>query len=235
MIASLIAAMALNSAPMAHDVIDLNPLNDAWIYAHAGDPQTDEFLRVWGQEDAAVPADPNDRDNFSYSYLSFDLERCPTDKKLEAAELILTHVADPGFKLDDTKKAPVQVRPLVGTFTEKGWNYDLGAKVYPAPKKEDVFGEGSPAEIPQGQPFEVSINLLKGPNSFKVYLGKAIEGKEKTLFLSITSKIDPSQIGRAGIYKFFSKDHKENAKRRPLLRLTFDDGSVQNALPTRLK
>lgn len=234
MITSILAALTMMPITRPHEVVDLNPIDDAWVYPHAGDPQTDEYLRVWGQSEGAVPADMGDRDNYSFAYLRFDIERCPTDKKLEAAELVLTHIPNPSFKVEDTKNAPLEVRPVIGTFTEKTWNYDLGAKVVPGPKKQDIFGTGSAKEISEGLPFEISVDLMKGPNSFGVYLSKALAEKDKTLCLALTSSLDPSVLGRTGIYKFYSKDHKENPKRRPMLRLTFDNDVVLIPLSARL-
>ncbi|MBX3120282.1 MAG: hypothetical protein KF784_14550 [Fimbriimonadaceae bacterium] len=231
MITTILAAMALTGA---HEVIDMNPIDDAWVYPHASDPQSDGFLRVWGQAGAAVPADMNDRDNYSFSYLRFDIERCPTDKKLEAAELILTHNANPGYSLEAAKKSPIQVRALIGTFTEKAWSYELGMKIVPSAKKEDVFGEAAPTEIPADRPFTVSIDLFKKESKFADYLAKGIASKDKTLCLALTSMIDPSEGGQSSIYKFYSKDNKDDAKVRPVLRLTFEGDTVQIPLATRL-
>lgn len=211
MIATLLAVAAVGTAPQT---IDFSPTDDIWVYPHASDPQKDGYLRVWGVEDQPVASDPGASDEFSYSYLKFDLAKLPKDAKVTAAVLVVFHTPDPTWPLDAAKKAPLQVRSMSGSFDEKSWDYGKVKTVNPTLGKESIFGTGAPEKLVDGQPSKFEVDLLKGPNDFRKALGAG-----GSLQLALTSAINPAEIGNRAVYKFFSKDW-EKADVRPLLKIT---------------
>jgi hypothetical protein len=214
---SLIALLALSAPP-----ISLEPTQDLWVYPHASDPAKDAYLRVWGTGGKAAPADIGEAEDFSLSYLKWSLTTVPAGKRLKSAKLVLTNVADPGFTLDQAKEAPVEARAVGTGFEEKTWNYDFVSKLLPKGDKDAVFGVGAPEFLPAGKPIEFSIDLLKGPGDFRKALDAALATPTKEIALALTSPIDMSVLGRAAIYKVYSKD-AENKDVHPKLVLEFED------------
>ena len=198
----------------------IQPSDDVWVYAHAGDPSTDEYLRTWGAGGEAT-GDDAEAGGFSYSYVKWDLTGIPKDAKIIQAKVQLTHIPDPEFTLTDAKSHPIQVRGLVGNFTEKSWRFDNSTSVKPESGDKAKFGEGSPAEMPMGKEFPIHVDLLKGPGDFQAYFAKALKSTKPELALAITSTIDPAELGQAGVYKVYSRNAR-NTKFRPVLMLWFE-------------
>jgi hypothetical protein len=196
--------------------VELAPTDDVWVYPHASDPGKDPFMRVWGGNDLAVSPSPDEMDSYSYGYLKFDLSSLNKGQKLTAAELVLKHAADPGFSQQDADNRPIQARALLGTFEEKTWQYENATKVAPDKSDTAVYGSATGTVISNGQPFTLTIDLLKGPAKFAERLETG-----STLALALTSTIDPQVGGMRAVYKVYSKD-AENESNRPKLRLTFE-------------
>src|SRR5688572_11914071 len=148
----MIAAIAAIAIGLSAPALELTPTDDVWVYPHASDPQKDGYLRVWGVGGQAVASDPTQADEYSYSYLKFDLSKLPKDAKIQSAVLTMTHTPDPTWQVSDAKSAPVEVRVLAKDFSEKKWEYGLGKSVFPASGKEALLGSGAPAKINAGQP-----------------------------------------------------------------------------------
>lgn len=214
----MLAALALISALKAPTTVDLIPTDDIWVYPHASDPGKDAYLRVWGAEGRDVAKDINELQDYSYSYLKFDLSKLPAGK-ITGATLTLTHIADAGYDVAYAKQNPLRVRPMPSDFDEKKWDYQNAETIKPDEKV--IFGSAAPDKIPGGgKDFTITVDLLKGPGDFKAYVDNARGGK--ALALALTATMDVEEHGQRCIYKFYSKDC-ETASKRPVLRLTLDN------------
>lgn len=198
----------------------IQPSDDVWVYPHAGNASKDEYLRTWGSGGEATGEEAVDG-AFSYSYIKWDLTGLPKDAKVIEAKIMLTHVADPEFTLTDAKSHPIQIRGLVGNFTEQTWRFDSVSTVKPEAGDKGKFGEGAPLAMPMGKEFQIYIDLLKGPGDFQAYFEKALKAAKPELAVAVTSKIDPAELGQAGVYKVYSRN-ANNTKFRPLLMLWFE-------------
>ncbi len=208
-------ALALTMAPAT---LTLEPTDDVWVYPHATDPSKDFYLRVWGTGGISVATSPADNDEFSYSYLKFSFT-VPAGKKLSKAELVLTHVAEPGYTLATAKERPIEARPLKGTFDEKNWNSAMNQTVTPDGGQDAVFGTGTIPEsgFPSATDFPITFDLLKGKGDFAAYVAK----NSGTFGIALASRIDPSEGGMKAVYKTWSRNAEE--AKRPKLKLTFED------------
>lgn len=207
----VLAAIAIGiSAPQ----IEFAPTDDIWVYPHASDPMKDGYLRVWGTNGDAVASDPGQADEFSYSYLKFDLSKLKKDAPIKSAKLVLTHTPDPTWALADAKATPLEARQLSKDFTEKAWEFGFGKTVFPTSGKTGVYGVSAPEKMEPGQPIKFEIDLLRGPAKFA-------PGSDGTVRIALTSALDPSAIGNRAVYKFFSKDY-DKAEYRPKLVIVTD-------------
>ncbi len=209
-------------ALLASTDVSLKPTDDVWVYPHAGDPAKDGYLRVWGRDGEAVTKLIGDANEFSYSLLRFDPSSIPADGKLSKATLTLTMTAGPNFNEDQAKKNPLQARPVDGSFTEKGWTYDLLEKFNPVYDPKSVYGTGVPSPWPKdGEETTIVIDLLKGPGDFKTALAAARKDG-KPLGIALTSTLDvQANPDVMSIYKVYSKDAPVEAL-RPKLSLSFE-------------
>jgi len=214
MLTVLIAAMSVGLA--APQTIELTPTDDIWVYPHASDPEKDGYLRCWGVDGQAVAPDSNENDEFSYSYLKFDLAKLPKGAKVKEAKLVVWHVPDPAWSLDVAKTCPLEIRGIKPDFAEKNWEFDISKSLYPDKKKEAVFGSFFPEKMTAGQPTKFEVDLLKGPGGFAKFLKEASDAPDRNLGLALTSAINPSELGQRAVYKFYSKDW-EKAEVRPKL------------------
>lgn len=206
------------AACMPSQTIELVPIEDVWIYPHAADQTSDEFLRIWGIAGRSVPAKDQDTDTFGWAALKFDLAKVPTGN-LKLAKLVLTHFEEAMFTDAIAKEAPLEVRPLDADFSEKDWSYGKARTLVPSDAKDSWFGKGSPLGFKVGAPFAIEIDLLTGPANF----AKALEEKRnKALVFALTSTMDPSSGDPRPIYKVYSKDC-DRKEYRPKLILTFEN------------
>lgn len=205
----------------ASTTVSLTPTDDLWVYPHASDPSKDAYLRVWGTDGKACPANAADATDYSFSFLKWKLDGIPSDKKLIRAQLIVTNIADPGYTPEQATDAPLEAREITPDFTEKTWDYDQLGKHYPKPEKDAIFGTGAPLAWGPAEKVEFRVDLLKGPADFRKALASANASASKELALALTTKLDMSILGRAGIYKLYSKD-AETATSRPRLELEFE-------------
>lgn len=213
MFTALIAALSL--APVTYD---LEPIDNVWVYAHAPDPAGDIYLRCWGAEGKSVAPNTGEAEEFSYSYLRFDLAGLPTGKKPTAATLTLTHIGNVGWTEDYAKANPLEARAITGTFTEKSWNFDQVATIHPDGSANGLWGWLAPTDKPkEGQELKVVINLAK-TDQFSKALLKAMDSK--SISMALTSSMEPSAIDGKSIYKVFSR-YADKA-RRPVLHLEFE-------------
>lgn len=213
---ALLALLAL-----APSTVRLAPSDDVWVYPHASDPAKDSMLRIWGTSGHAAPVDATEAEELSMGYLKWDLSSLPGDKKLTKATLIVKNIPDPGFTPEQAKAAPLQARPVGAKFSEKDWTYEGLSALLPEREEKAVFGSASPDKWEKEKPVEIRIDLLKGPNDFRVYLRKAMDAPKHELALALTSAIDMASLGRSAIYKIYSRDERD-AVVRPSLELEFD-------------
>lgn len=214
--AALIALLALSTP------ITLEPAHDVWVYPHAADATKDAYLRVWGTSGKSAPADASEAEEFSLSYLKWNLTGVTSGKKLKSAKLVVVNIANPGFSLEQAKAAPLEARAVGIAFDEKDWTYEGVSKLLPKADKEAVFGVGAPDLLMKDKTVEITLDLLKGPGDFRAALEAAAKSPTKELALALTSPLDMSVLGRAGIYKLYSKD-AETKENHPKLVLEFED------------
>jgi hypothetical protein len=222
-VTTLIAALALLSplgqrvGPEDPRTLEVPPTDDVWVYMHASEGATEEFLRVWGIEGASV-GDPSE--GFSYAYLRFDLAGLPERFKLREAKLILVHAAGPAFKAELVERCPLEARRLGSDFDEKSWSGPENAKVSPKPSKEDVYGTGFPKDWPTDKEFSFEIGLLGEGSPFAADIAAAREKETRALGIALTTTLDPSEAGRGGVYKLRSKNGPKETV--PILKLVYE-------------
>jgi hypothetical protein len=204
---ALVALLATQSAKS----IDLPVTQSFWNYVHASDPVGDEFLRVWGADGLAAPADGG-TDSFSFAFLRIDVSSLPIGNPTKAV-LILRNMSPAGYSRAEAKATPLEARELVRKV--KGIEWDSSDAPAAA---ATIFGVSTFDD--KANPPEVDIDLLAGPNDFKKALSTAETGPDKTLFLALTSAIDPAGGGRSSIYKFYSAA-ADNKAFRPYIKLEY--------------
>lgn len=210
----MIAAIAALTIGLTFPALEFTPVDDIWVYPHASDPQKDGYLRVWGVEGRSVASDPAQADEYSYSYLKFDLSKLPKEAKVSSAVLTLTHTPDPTWQASDAKAAPLEARLLAKDFSEKAWEFGLAKTIFPTAGKTALLGSGFPAKVDSGQPVRFEIELTKGEAKFA-------PNADRTLTIALTSTLDPSAIGNRAVYKFYSKDY-DKVEYRPKLVITYE-------------
>ncbi len=204
MLAALVAVVL--AAPAG--TIELTPTDDIWVYPHASDPQKDGYLRVWGVDGSAVASDPQMADEYSYSYLKFNVSKVPKDAKVRSVKLLLTHTPDPAWAAADSKAAPLEARLLAKDFSEKQWEFGSAKTIYPAAAKEAILGTAYAGKLEAGKPTVFEMDLTKASSK--------LLGKSDDLLIALTSALNPSAIGNRAVYKFYSKDY-DKAEYRPKL------------------
>lgn len=216
----MLAALALATAFAGPTTVDFVPTDDVWVYPNATD-QKDAYLRVWGAEGKDVAKDLNELQDYSYSYLKFDLSKLPAGKVI-GATLTVTHIASVGFDVAYSKMNPLRARPISPEFSEKKWDYQDAETIKPEPGDKAIFGTGFAETIPAEKEFTITVDLLKGPADFKAYVDKSRGSATKALAFALTASMDVEERGRTCIYKFYSKDC-ETASKRPVLKLTIEN------------
>jgi hypothetical protein len=223
MIATLTAALLFGqtsaSPPPRLETFELVPTDDVWVYPNSSDPGTDTFLRCWGAGGKSVDQPGRTPDIHSYSYLRFDLSTLPKRFKINEASLTLFHNANPVYTEADSAKAPLEVRALVGDFSEKDWTFERSAKVYPDGSKEGLLASAVVKPGPKDAPFAVKIDLAKPESKFPALLVGAIEKEKPTISLALCSALSPEEVEGA-VYKVFSKDGPKET--RPVLRIVLE-------------
>ncbi|MFI5387987.1 MAG: hypothetical protein ACHQ50_17915, partial [Fimbriimonadales bacterium] len=189
--------------------------------SNSSDPH-DPYLRAWGSGGTDTAAGSGDMEQYSYSYLRFDVSKVPAGK-LSSAKLMLTHISGPSFTLEAAKQNPLIVRPISADFTEKTWDFGQVDRIAPEPGPKAIFGKGAPESLPAAdKEFVISIDLMKGPKDFSSYLDKSIKSPTRALGLSLTTTLEVNGPDGRTFYKVYSKDC-ETALKRPVLRLSIDN------------
>lgn len=216
MLACIVALIAF-----APKTLELVPKETIWVYENASTPADGTFLRAWGNDGKSCPADGEDLGQFSYSFLKWDLSDVPKDAKVVSATLEMNNIADPGFTIEGSKKAPLEARALIGDFDAKTWTFDKATKVRPDGTKDGLYGAGSALAILAGSPVQISIELKLNSGAFSAAMSAAIASPSHSLSLCITSALDPSVEGRTCIYKLYGQNESK-ASLRPTLKLVFE-------------
>ncbi len=213
--ALLSAAIAISST------VELNPTDDIWAYPHAEDQMTDPYLRIWGQEGKSVWPAGEDGEAYGISLLKFDLSKIEVGKKLKSAKLILTHAEGIGITAEISKKMPLEVRWVDGSFKERGWEYSQITKLRPKDDAKSIIATGFLSGFTADQPHPMEVDMFAGPLNFADIYLEAAKAKPAELRFALTSTISPAELGRTAVYKFYTKDC-ENPKYKPVLRLEFE-------------
>lgn len=190
---------------IAFVVASLSPLevpctDTVWYYTFAN-PAEDRYIRCWGSEGETVGKPVEGVTGFSYSAIRFVLPP-EAPRELTAAKLVLTHVPDPRWSLEDARANPVDIRPVSPEFSMKDWQLADGQKIYPPSDPESSFARAVPEPVVAGRPIRVEFDLLSGPGDFRGHYRKALERADRALALAITSDLLP--VDQGAIYKFFS-------------------------------
>ncbi len=203
-------------------IVELTPTDDIWAYPHAEDQMSDPFLRIWGQEGRSVWPAGEDGEAYGISLLKFDLSKIEAGKKLKSAKLILTHAEGIGITAEVSKKMPLEVRWVDGTFKERGWEYSQISKLRPKDDPKSIIATGILSGFTADLPHQMEIDLFAGPLKFADIFSEASKTKPAELRFALCSTINPAELGRSAVYKFYSKDC-ENPKFKPVLKLEFED------------
>jgi hypothetical protein len=212
--------ISLLSLALLGQTMTLFPSDDIWVYPHASDGASDGFLRVWGVDGRSVPADAGEAEEFSLGILRFSLMGTPVGQKLTTATLVVNNVPKPGFSAEQSKAAPLEARAVHAGFAEKGWEYSKVGAVLPARGSESLYGTGWATDV-AGDSVAISIDLLNDKGDFSKALENSQKDPAKVIAIALTSRINPSELGRSAIYKLFSKEEKDE-KLRPRLILTWE-------------
>lgn len=207
----LVATAAPNPTQVA--AIRLTPSDDIWVYPHAGDPQRDAFLRVWGRGDSAVGATLADNESYSFSYLRFILPPSLRGQEVTTAVLQLEGVSA-NFTSEESRKYPIQARIISADFAERGWTFDKSEKIVPSREKDAVVGEGSAETLKEDATYTVELKLrLDHPSVKALWSGIAADGKP--IALALTSAI-PVEESRK-MYKLHSANAERESARPSLV------------------
>ena len=195
----------------------LSPSDDVWVYPHAADPGYDPIGRVWGDSvDSYVPSWPPIED-FSYTYLRFDLSGiAPGQYQLISANLRVTHrVTSSGtFTREAGEAYPLEARGLSGTFSEATWTFTNPTNPYPEAK---LFGLGNMNNYNPSSSFDITMNLRN--TVFQNEFNTAVNSGAKTLVIALTSKMPVTgQVG-ALPYRVFTRDYAVSGQ-RPVLHVS---------------
>jgi hypothetical protein len=182
---------------------------------------TDPFLRIWGQEGKSVWPAGEDGEAYGISLMKFDLSKIEAGKKLKGAILVLTHAEGIGITAEISKKMPLEIRWVEGAFKERGWEYSQISKLRPNDNAKAIIGTGFLSGFKADLPHPMEIDLFSGPLKFADIFSEAAKAKPAELRFALTSTINPGDLGRSAVYKFYSKDC-ENPKFKPVLKLEFE-------------
>lgn len=219
MISSIIAltAFALTAPIQPAQEVTLEPNGNAWVYPHAADATTDEWLRFWGNAGNSVDTPDFGNLSLSYSLIQFDVKDLP-EGGITTAKLHLWQDAPFTFIEEESRQRPVEVRYVPGYFNEQNYTFNEAAKYMPVREEEGIFGTGY-GRVPHEQvPFEIVIDLTKGQADFKKAVETARAGNGLIL-MALTTTMDPQEVAEGAIYKVFSR-HAAKTEYRPKLVIT---------------
>lgn len=219
---ALSLALATSAAALPAETYNVEPTDDVWVYPHAGEPGTDPLMRIWGVSGLAAANKGEPADDFSYGYLKFDLSGLPKGLKVTEATLNVTLRDNPGFTPEQAKAAPLEVRFMEGDLDEKKWSHSMVTKVFPDNKKESVLGTSFPEKWEADKAVPLSINLLQAKGLFEQGLQKAMGAAKPYLLFSLTSRLDPSDVGQGAIYRVYTKEGPKGS--RPVLKIVGEKG-----------
>lgn len=212
-------------------VLSLTPSDDIWVYPHASDQTSSEYLRAWGSDGQAIGELGDTQLAFSFSCLKFQL---PADAPAGApakAVLIVTHAAPAGFTADESKQYPIEARLTSAAWEEESFTMANLKAVAPSPKAEAIFGTGIAKPTDDEKPFPVEINLLAKDSPFPTFLDFVRKSPSRELAVAITTRMDPQNAGEGGLYKFYSRSGPEAF--RPKLVLEWASGEARTASAAR--
>ncbi len=185
-----------------------NPEGDVWVYPNSSDPGTEPLLRAWGNGDKATDSQLPPGDEFSYSYLQFDLKDLPKGD-LDTAQLTVVNIPNEALTPEVMKTFPLEAYGMKGTFTENKFSF-ADTTVGPT---DALFGKATSEKIAEG--IKLTINLVDEKGAFK----KALEAARTSgkLDICLATRMSPAE-SRSFIYKVNSKEGPKDL--RPSLRIT---------------
>lgn len=205
---ALVAAAALATAGST----TLNPTDDLWIYPHAPDQVSDEYLRCWGSDQGAVGDVGEFAMSFSFSVMRFKL---PKDLgTIKSAKLVLMSFHDISYSGDEAIANPIEARAASGQFDEDNWDKANSKNVAPSKDKATIYGKAGVKPPANDDPFKIEINLTGEKSRFAADVTKAMAG-DRVLGIALTSTLDPEGTD-GSIYKVYSRAAK-NKDFRPKL------------------
>ncbi|HRK21918.1 MAG TPA: hypothetical protein PLX06_08920 [Fimbriimonadaceae bacterium] len=216
---SALALLFAGTVPAPDTTLDLFPADDVWAYPHASSPESDPFLRVWGNESGSVARSAGESDAYGYSFLRFDLAGLPEGKSVKKAVLVLFHTPKPTFSLELAKRAPLEARAMPDGIREKNWSYNDLEKFMPVRDKAGLYGAASPDKLDENKEFAISIDLTGAESPFTKNFEAARKGG--SFSIALTSAMNPAEEETRATYKLCSKDGPKEL--RPVLKITFAD------------
>lgn len=223
MISALLAlsTLAAQSSEQLAEQVELIPNGNAWVYPHAADPTSDEWLRFWGNAGNSVDEPDFGNLSLSYSLIQFDVSSLESTD-ITTAFLHLWQDAPFTFIEEESRQRPVEVRFVPGYFNEQSYTFNDAINYVPARGPESLIATGY-GRVPHDQvPYEIVIDLTaaggEGEVDFREIVREAKEGNGLIL-LALTSTMDPQEVAEGAIYKVFSR-HTPKVEYRPRLVVT---------------
>ncbi|MCW5938791.1 MAG: hypothetical protein KF884_05410 [Fimbriimonadaceae bacterium] len=221
----LAAASLILIVPSPAQSLSLRPTDDVWVYEHSVDPGGDPISRVWGDGTRSFRDSYPPGQEFSYTYLRFDLGSLSgSSYRVESAVLRITS-RPAGYSRQAALANPLEARALGRDFTEATWNYADPTN----PNPLGLFGSGDMGGHSTASDFVIPIDLNQNRSLFGQALNAAVKG-DKKLKVALTSRLRVDDMGGQP-YRLYTRDFPL-VVRQPLLELTLRPGPEPIGGPT---
>ncbi len=213
-----LALLALSALPAAAVTLTLRPTDDVWVYENSVDPGSDPIARVWGDGTRSFKETYPPGQNFSYTYLRFDLSSLAgASYTVDRAVLRITSRAA-GYTRQEAVDNPLEARGLGKDFREATWNYSDPTNPNPLPS---LFGSGDASAYSSTGDWVIPIDLNQDRRAFGGFFNEAVR-IDKALKLALTSRLRVDDMGGQP-YRIYTCDFPL-VQRQPTLELTLRPG-----------
>jgi hypothetical protein len=219
-----VTALAL-SAGAGAQTLSLRPTDDVWVYEHAVDPGGDPVSRVWGDGTRSFKETYPPGQQFSYTYLRFDLSSLTgRSYRVDSATLFITS-RPAGYTRQQALENPLEARLLDKDFTEATWDYTDPSN----PNPLGLFGLGDMRGHSQTSDYAIPIDLNQNRSYFGQALNSAVNA-DKTLKIALTSRLRVDSMSGQP-YRIYTRDFPLLPK-QPRLELRLRPGPEPIGGPT---
>jgi hypothetical protein len=213
------------TVPCVAQSLSLRPTDDVWVYEHSVDPGGDPISRVWGDGTRSFRDTYPPGQEFSYTYLRFDLGSLTgTSYQVESAVLRITS-RPAGYSRQAALDNPLEARALGKDFTEATWNYADPTN----PNPLGLFGSGDMSGHSTASDYVIPIDLNKNRSLFGQAFNTAVRS-DKKFKVALTSRLRVNDMGGQP-YRLYTRDFPL-VVRQPLLELTLRPGPEPIGGPT---